>query len=122
MPRTVEHIVACHNIASDRRAAGKPIWDKSINIKEILHRDQRNESNQHVAAVAAEIASLIRSSVPSEWLDIAKDDYDRELVEVVELLESVSAEGMEEGTLLEDFNDFLEQLYDWADYRRVWLG
>ena len=29
MPRTVEHIVACHKAASARREAGKPVWDKT---------------------------------------------------------------------------------------------
>lgn len=61
MPRTIEHIVATHEIAQARRKAGKPVWDRTVNIKEIIGRDQSNDSDEHAIAVGKEIAALIRS-------------------------------------------------------------
>lgn len=42
MPRTIESIVENHRVAAERRAAGKPVWDRKIDVKAILHEDQSN--------------------------------------------------------------------------------
>lgn len=119
MPRTIEHIVAIHELARERSNAGKPIWDQRIDIKAILFRDKNTTSPAHAAAVAAEIAALIRVSVPKPWLDITSDGFDRTLDDIVEGLEFV---GPEDDDALECLNGWLGDLYDWADLKRVWLG
>lgn len=125
MPRTIERIVENHRVAADRRAAGKPVWDRTINIKEILHEDQSNTSNEHSAQVANRIGALVRSRVPAAWLEIDSDEVDFDLIEIVEGMEALkpnSYDGEEDFTPLDDLNSMLEQLYDWADSKRVWLG
>ena len=125
MPRTIESIVENHRVASERRAAGKAVWDSKINIKEILHEDQSNTSNEHSAAVANRIGALVRSRVPATWLDISADEVDFDLIEIVEGMEALkpdSYDGEEDFTPLEDLNSMLDQLYDWADGKRIWLG
>lgn len=42
MPRTIESIVENHRVAAARRAAGKPVWDRKIDIKAVLYEDQAN--------------------------------------------------------------------------------
>lgn len=32
MPRTLEIIVENHRVAAERRAAGRPVWDRKIDI------------------------------------------------------------------------------------------
>lgn len=125
MPRTIESIVENHRVAADRRAAGKPVWDRTINIKEILHEDQSNTSNEHAAQVANRIGALVRSRVPAAWLEIGSDEVDFDLIEIVEGMEALkpnSYDGEEDFTPLDDLNSMLDQLYDWADGKRVWLG
>ncbi|MGG2576054.1 hypothetical protein ACQYZY_28505 [Pseudomonas aeruginosa] len=125
MPRTIERIVENHRVAADRRAAGKPVWDRTINIKEILHEDQSNTSNEHAAHVANRIGALVRSRVPAAWLEIDSDEVDFDLIEIVEGMEALkpnSYDGEEDFTPLDDLNSMLDQLYDWADSKRVWLG
>ena len=125
MPLTVERIVENHRVAAERRAAGKPVWDRKINIKVILREDQSNTSNEHAAHVANRIGALVRSSVPSAWLDAASDVADDDLIDIVEGMEALKPDsyaGEEDFTPLDDLNSMLDQLYDWADSKRVWLG
>lgn len=125
MPRTIESIVESHRVAAERRAAGKPVWDRKINIKSILHEDQSNTSNQRSAEVANRIGALIRSSVPNTWLDWEAEALDEDLLQIVEGMEALkpdSYEGDDDFTPLDDLNSMLDQLYDWADRKRVWLG
>lgn len=125
MPRTIESIVENHRVAAERRAAGKPVWDRKIDIKAILREDQSNTSNEHSAQVANRIGALIRSRVPADWLDWDSTDLDEDLAHIVEGMEALkpdSYEGEEDFTPLEDLNSMLDQLYDWADGKRVWLG
>ncbi|HGN1515720.1 MULTISPECIES: hypothetical protein [Pseudomonas] len=125
MPRTIESIVENHRVAAERRAAGKSVWDRKIDIKAILHEDQSNTSNEHVAQVANRIGALIRSRVPADWLDWESTELDEDLINVVEGMEALkpySFDGEKDFTPLDDLNSMLDQLYDWADGKRVWLG
>lgn len=127
MPRTVEHIVACHRAAADLRAAGKPIWKKRIDIKAILQEDQENESPEHIAAISTRIAALLRAHVPASVFDFGHEDYDEDLAEAVEAMEECTVDSLavdaENGVEpVEMFNGWLEMIYDWADANRVWLG
>ena len=125
MPRTIESIVENRRVAAKRRAAGKPIWDRTIDVKSILNEDQSNISNEHAALVANRISARIRSQVPSAWLDWNSDDLDEDLIEIVEGMDALkpdSYEGDVNFTPLDDLNSMLDQLYDWADSKRVWIG
>lgn len=127
MPRTVEHIVDCHQAAASLRAAGKPIWKRTIDIKAIIHEDQDNETPEHIRDVANRIARLLRATIPASFLDDRSDDCYYDLLEVVEQMEECTiaalAEDKNNGVeAVEILNDWLEVIYDWADYNRVWLG
>jgi hypothetical protein len=121
MARTLEGLVECHRVADVRRRAGKPVWDRKIDIKEVLYRDQSNESDEHARAVGQEIAALLRASVPTAWLVGADDEFDWTLDEILDCLENVSSGG-EDDPAVDALNSYLDDLYDWADVRRVWLG
>lgn len=125
MPRDIEHLVETHRLAAERRRNGLPMWDRTINIKDIIHRDRDNETPEHAAAVANEIAALIRSKIPAAWLDDRSDDFDEELFEIVDGMEALTPNSYADDpsySVLEDLNNMLSGLYDWADIKRVWLG
>lgn len=125
MPRTIESIVENHRVAAERRASGKPVWDTTIDIKSILHEDQSNTSNEHAAKVANRIGALLRGRVPAAWLEHGSDRVDFTLLEIVEGMEALkpdSYEGETDFTPLDDLNNMIDQLYDWADGKRIWLG
>lgn len=125
MTRSIDKIVENHQVAAARRQAGKRIWDYEINVKAVLHEDPQNESNEHCASVANRIGALLRNHLPVAWLTNGNDQSDETLIEIVEGMEALkhdSYEGENDFTPLTDLNEMLEQLYDWADTKRVWLG
>ena len=126
MPRTVEHIVECHRAAQTLRIAGKPVWNMEIPIKEIL-RSGDPTSHEGISALGRDISTAFRKALPAALFDITNDDYDREIDEIIDDIESYSAEGLDllaaEGIDAKDmFNNRLDELYDWADRGRIWLG
>lgn len=128
MPRTIEHIVACHQAAEGLRAAGKPIWNRRVDIRSIIQEDQSNESPEHIADISTRIAKTLRSHLPKSYFDITSADYDPDLEETVETMETCTVESLIEDKKLlnidpvKNFNYWLEAIYDWADYNRIWLG
>ena len=127
MPRTVEHIVSCHQAASVLRKAGKPIWSKRIDMKAIINEDQGNESPEHISAISQRIAALIRAQAPASYFDIGHEDFDFDFVDAVESMEGCTIEDLaqdmaNECEAVDMFNGWLEAIYDWADVNRIWLG
>jgi hypothetical protein len=127
MPRTVDHIVACHQAAAALRAAGKPVWDKTIDIKSILHEDQGNGSAEHIAHISVRIAALLRARLPESFFEFGHENHDETLVDAIEAMEECTAASLEKDVAegfdpTESFNGWLESIYDWADANRIWLG
>ncbi len=127
MPRTVDHIVSCHQAAAARREAGRPIWDKRIDVKAIIHEDQGNESPEHISAISQRISRLLRTRAPKSYFDIGHNDFDFDFVDAVEAMESCTVEVLAQDKAngsepVDMLNDWLETIYDWADVNRIWLG
>ena len=128
MPRTIDSIVANHHEASRRRNAGLPVWDHSVSIKHLLSSESRPASE--IKALGATLAEAIRRQVPREWLTLGVDEDDPEntnfdfmLDEIVDAFEGLDEQDdPEEGLfVLDEFNGWLDEFYDWADRRRVWV-
>ena len=123
--RNLDDIVESHRLASERRRAGKQIWDRTIDIKEILRRDPSNKTEAHAAAVANEIGKLVRSKVPAAWLDWNSEELDEDLAIIVDGMDALRADSFVDEpdfSALQDLNEMLAGLYDWANLKRVWLG
>lgn len=122
MPRTLESIVECHQAATELCKAGKPVWRKSLNIKRFLNRSPDDLSEENAARVANEIGAYLRNKLAAE---LTAEDCDFDLEEIVEQLEQLRAGDFEDDptwSVREDLNARLDELYDWADRERVWLG
>lgn len=127
MPRTVEHIVSCHQAAAALREAGRPIWAKKINLKAIIQQDQGNESPEYISLISIRIAKLIRQQAPASYFDVEHEDFDFDFVDAVENMEQCTAKVLSEDKangvdVVEMFNGWMETVYDWADVNRIWLG
>jgi hypothetical protein len=126
MARTIDGIVDSHRRARELRAAGKPIWTYTVDIKTIL-KESDDTGIERICDAATRIAAALRAGLPAAFFDITSDDYEMVLDEAVEDMESYEAESLRglsaEGIdPLEMFNGRLEEIYDWADRARVWLG
>lgn len=118
MPRTIESILAAHEAATQRRKAGRPIWDHSLRIKHLLNESSSDERAQELGA---EVAKILRAS---SWLKreqalIAADPENAGL-HVTSEIEDLADE-LADVTTLEHFNEALDELYDLADAHRVWI-
>ena len=123
--RNIDILVESHRLARERRKAGKPVWDRTIDVRAILKRDPENDSDEHVAKTGNEVAALLRAQLPAGLLDITHADYDQRIDEVVEALESMSEDDYADDPtyrLVDEFNGRMSELYDWADLNRIWMG
>lgn len=84
------------------------VWKRTIDIKNCLTEDVSDEECQRVAK---SVAAVLHNAFAG--VNLEEEDYD--LYEIVlDLDESVLD--------VEDLNNVLSDLYDWADDNDVWLG
>lgn len=125
MPRTIEHRVEMHRLVRERVAAGRSVWERTIDIKAILRSAEDDTSEETAARVANAIGALLRSHLSAASLDWACPLCDDDIAEVVEGLEQLRPDSYADDptySAREDLNNMLDALYDWADRNRVWLG
>jgi hypothetical protein len=92
-------------------------WLYTVDIKQFLGVSTDKES---VKTAAMNIAAIIRTKLPEDWHNEAMyegENFDSELDDILYSLDSDAQSGD-----CNDLNSTLNQLYDWADYKRVWLG
>lgn len=104
MPDTADHRADMHRLATERRKAGKPIWDRKINLADVFHNDGLTFEQKRDAIVAR-----IRASA---WFK-QYDEYD-DLPQYVEELADTEDNA--------SFNAVWSEIYDIADYDRVWIA
>jgi hypothetical protein len=101
---TVEHKVAMYQLATERRKAGKPIWAHTIDVSHVFHNDELTFEQKR-----SEIVAVIKRSRWYEEQDAATFDG---LVDLVDNLETDDADS---------FDYWWNEIYDIADYDRVWI-
>lgn len=104
MPRTVEHIVEVHDIATQRRAAGRPVWAHTIDLRDVFHNADMSLEQRRDAIVAR-----LRAH---RWLK-GRNVFDQ-LVEAVQNLAYADD--------AEEFNGWWDEICDLANIDRVWLA
>lgn len=105
MPRTVDHIVETHTLASLLRAAGRPIWTDTLNLKDVFHSDDLIFTEKRDA-----IVSRIKRM---RWYKDAEAEGGSLFYLVDELADAEDAE---------EFDAVWDAIYDIADYDRVWIA
>lgn len=130
MARTVETIVMSHRMAHQRRAAGKPIWDLRIPIKACL-AEFEDAGDALTAEQAVELANrigqVLHAQVPAGWRTFESEHFSYDFEDLQERFAQASIHDFTPTaditeTPVEVIDGWLEELYDWADRNRVWLG
>lgn len=124
MPRTIESIIDCHRAATALKADGKSPWPHRAAVRPLLASREANLTPAELVETARGIAKLLRSSLPASWMDMTSQDWDRDLEELLEHFEQCTAADFDEADEepADLFDERLEELFDWADKNRVWLG
>lgn len=105
MPRDIEHIVATHQLAQQRRSAGKPVWTHTLDLRDVYHCDELGFVGRRDA-----IAQRIKASRWYQDRDAAGFDEFGELIDDLARAEDQA-----------EFNEYFDAVYDRADYDRVWI-
>jgi hypothetical protein len=91
----------------------------------IIREDRRDYSAVVCARKAHHIAKTIRSQAPSEWLAEGLESFDTDLCDIVENLEGMSPltyPGECSDLPIDEFNQLIARLFDWAEEANVCLG
>lgn len=103
MPDTPEHRADMHRLATERRKAGLPVWDRKLRLADVWRNESMSFEERRDTIVAR-----IRAS---EWFK-EYDEHDELPEAVAELAEAPHAN---------DFDDVWGWIYDIADVDRVWI-
>ena len=107
MPRNIESIIDNHNTATERRKAGKPVWDHRLTIKHHLTCNPADAPD-----IGKKIAATLRAC--TWYTTVQKQNPHDDLVAIAEELDDIDD--------AEHFNAVLDRLYDIADADRVWIN
>lgn len=126
--RSIEHLLACHKMASELQKAGKPIWKATVKIKHLLPEGCDQMPNdltpEQAADLGRQIAAVLKSRERIErqkWLDERSENYDEELADIVASLENITGVEDIDMSAEEELLETMSRMYDWADINRIWL-
>lgn len=81
-------------------------WKYHISLKDFYHSDIPIQEK------GEKVANTIKKTLPGEWFDPKNEDqYRPDIDEIVDYFMGLSMDG---GTV-EDFDDIMEEFYNWAD-------
>lgn len=106
MPRSVEHIVATHQLAVERRRLGKPVWAYTVDISRPWNDDSLSFKEKR-----DDIVGILKRS---RWYKQADPDAWGGVREVVD-------DHLAYAEDVDEFDEWWDQLYDLADYDRAWI-
>src|SRR6185437_5657125 len=101
---TPSHRADMHRLATERRAAGLPVWDRHVELSAVFHNEEMSFERRR-----DEIVRILRAS---GWLT-GRGEFD----ELVMLVDDLA-----ECPTIRDFDVTWDQIYDVADDERVWIG
>lgn len=129
MPRTIEGIVQCHQLARDRRRQGLPSWAGTLNFMAQLDALATRHDDGDETLTAQQMldgfhaaAKEVRTKVPeAKGTDFSLDNADLE--HFVVSLEEWNLAFIENcPDILAAFNELLDPFYDWCDQNRWWIA
>lgn len=129
MPRTIEGLVECHRMASQRTARGLSPWKGNLEFLSTLAPLVARFESGDISLKPAEFlagfhaaAKEVRAKVPQ-----ANDKFesmdDEDLHWFVQTIEGWTVEYLQSASdIMEEFNEALDRLYDWCDANRWWIA
>ncbi|QHF00724.1 hypothetical protein LCG56_28620 (plasmid) [Pseudomonas cannabina pv. alisalensis] len=89
-----------------------------LKIRSLFSRHSQAISDSECSVAAADIAQALRQQLPYQWLIEGGESFDFDLAAIIDGLEAVKPFGYPEdppGLALDDLNEQLARLLDWAD-------
>lgn len=108
MPRTIDSIKSAHKAAAERRAAGKPVWERRVSVELPNDGDSLAEIEENREAWAESLQASI-------WFKTGGED-------VVSAVEELVNHKVETDADVYECNLLIDRVYDLADRDRVWIN
>ena len=105
MPDTVDHRVATFEAAQKLRQAGRPVWAFTVRFAPIFHDESLTFEERR-----DQLVGILRRS---KWFKSHEIQCGTHLGEI--------AEGLADAEDVEEFDGWWDEMYDEADYDRVWI-
>jgi hypothetical protein len=129
MPRTIEGLVEAHELATERRARGQNPWEGELTFMHVLaplaerfNAGDITLTSQKLLEAFHAAAKEVRAKVPQAQGKYFNGD-DEELENFVLTLEEWTVSHLENcSDILDEFDDALDRLYDWANRNRWWIS
>lgn len=129
MPRTIESILACHQAATTRQRAGKPSWALSLPLRAVMapYSAFGDDLTAEQAVEMSHRIGVMLKGVPAAWRTPDHDNYSMDFEDLFDRFEQASVSDFTPSkewpdSPCESLNYWLDELYDWGDRYRVWLG
>lgn len=97
---------------------------RTLKIRSVFTRHSRAVTDRECSAAASDIALTLRQQLPVQWLLEGGDSFDFDLAAIIEGLDAIKPFGYPEdppGLALDDLNEQLAKLLDWADDAEIKL-
>lgn len=129
MPRTVEGIVESFQLSTQRRAKGLHPWVGELRFMDTLLPLSERFNEGDITLTAQELldafhaaAKEVRAKVPEAQRKYFKGEDD-DLENFVLTLEEWTLSHIENcADILDEFDEALDRLFDWADRNRWWIS
>lgn len=117
-----EHRAALHKIVVARAGEGKPSWAKTVNVTSFIHYQYSDELAVNVYHILRNVAALIVEKLP-QYADPDKCETmgDEDFAIMLSDMGKVTLQELREAdNPKEIMNDYLNEVYDVFDYKRIW--
>ncbi len=90
-------------------------WNQTVNFKALMKPYEGKTDQDSLKELGVKFAALMKSDL-SKFLDADSDAFDFDLDELHDRFNDADYDNVEE------FDDLLNELYDWCDFNRIWTG
>lgn len=95
---------------------------RSLRIRTTLKRHSEAATALECVSAASDIAALLRQQLPCQWFVEGGDSFDFDLAGIVDSFESITLcryQSDPPAVALDDLNEVLARLLDWADDAQI---
>lgn len=97
-----------------------PIWKETLDLSDVWDKKEWDDENvQELGKIIGERIRKLKAFDEEDWIFVG--DCVERFENVYPFEEFIADEGELPYTPIEDFDEAMRELYDWADDNRVWV-
>jgi hypothetical protein len=124
MAHSAEHRAEMHLLGVERRAQGKPRWERTVDIRAFLHNDYDSDPAVNAYHKIQNVVEVLTANL-GDLLDPSPDNskYDFEFEQLLEEMKDRTIDGLRADENLDHTVEYyLHDVFDVLDYNSIWAG